>query len=100
LRGTILSGSSFVRTRLDGADLRGANLQPIPESFGPAWLGVTILDGVLYDSTTLWPEGSERDDRWPVGVDPRDRGAIKLEDLGRWRRARQWIKDRASDIGG
>ena len=100
LRGAVLSSCSFIGTRLKGADLRGANLQPIRGRMGPAWLGVTDLTGVLFDSTTRWPEGYEHDERWPVGVDPRDRGAINLDEQRRWRRTRQWFKDKVSDILG
>ena len=99
LRRTTLSGTSFIRTRLYGADIRGADLGSIPGRSPGAWLGVTELEGVLYDSSTRWPEGSE-DPRWPEGVDPRERGAIKLDEQGWRRRARQWIKDRGSDIFG
>src|SRR5215203_1610602 len=106
LRRAVLSSCSFIGTRLYGADLRGANLRPIPgpsepgfgHAFGPAWLGVTDLTGVLFDSTTRWPEGFENDERWPVGVDPGARGAINLDEQGRWRRARQWSRDVASAI--
>jgi hypothetical protein len=100
LRGAVLSSCSFIGTKLKGADLRGANLQPIQGTFGPAWLGVTDLTGVLFNSATRWPEGLEHDERWPVGVDPRDRGAINLDEQGWWWRTRQWIKDRVSDILG
>jgi Pentapeptide repeats (8 copies) len=99
LRRTTLSGSSFIRTRLYGADLRGADLGPIPGITGDAWLGVTKLEGVLYDSSTRWPEGSG-DARWPEGVDPKERGAINLDEQSRGRRIWQWIKDRGADIFG
>ena len=100
LRGAVLSSCTFISTRLKGADLRGANLQPIPGRIGPAWLGSTSLEGILFDSTTRWPAGFDNDARWPVGVGPRERGAINLDEQGRWRRTRQWIKDKVSGIFG
>jgi hypothetical protein len=100
LRRTTLSGASFIDTRLYGADVRGADLGSIPGRSSGAWLGTTSLEGVLYESSTRWPEGHPTDPRWPEGVDPRERGAINLDEQGRWRRARQWIKDKVSDILG
>jgi len=96
LRGATLSGTSFIRTRLTGADLRGANLQNIAGSFGDAWLGVTSLEGVRYDSSTRWPEGREGEDRWPVGVDPKQKGAINLDEQGQWLKFWQWLRDTVS----
>jgi uncharacterized protein YjbI with pentapeptide repeats len=91
-RGAILVQTNFGTAKLDGADLRGAILrrEERGEGFREAILHRTSLEGALYDSST----------RWPAGVDPRKQGAINLDEQGWLRKARQWIKDRGSDIFG
>jgi hypothetical protein len=98
LRGPTLVATNFERVKLDGADPRGANFRGAPEEVHATGLGwardatfhETSLEDALYDSSTRWPEN----------VDPKQRGAINLDERGRWRRARQWIRDRVFDVLG
>ena len=54
-----LGGADLRNARLNGADLKGSNLRL-------ADLSGADLEGVKYNSNTLWPEG----------FDPRSRGAV------------------------
>jgi Pentapeptide repeats (8 copies) len=91
LRGANLGQTDFTWANLDGADLRGAyldggmsspNKPPGGARGGSAHLHNTSMEGALYDSST----------RWPPDVNPKERGAINLDEQRLWRRFWQSVR--------
>lgn len=82
LRGAVLQGCNLDDVHLDKADLRGADLS------NPYRCSGISLEGALYDAST----------RWPDNIAYRELGAINLDEQGIWRKLRQGVKDRGSDL--